>query len=117
MSPLSQIIASFLMYGVGKLHNPSIAPWRILYLICGAATMVSGILFYIAMPSTPDKAWFLTPRERELVVARMKRDREGGDKTSLSMPQVREALLDPRTWFAFIFGFVITLAGAVIVVS
>lgn len=117
MNPLAQVIGSLLMYGIGKLHHPTIEPWRVLFLLCGALTTVFGVLFYIAMPSTPHKAWFLTPREQKIVLERMERDREGGDKVKFSMPQLKETLLDPRAWFILLFGLIASMPGAVIFVS
>ncbi|ODM23084.1 hypothetical protein SI65_00673 [Aspergillus cristatus] len=114
MNPLAQVIGSLLMYGIGKIHHPSIEPWRILFLLCGALTSVFGVVFYIAMPSTPQKAWFLTPREREIVLERMQRDREGGDKVKFSWAQVRETLFDTKAWFILLLGFIASMPGAVI---
>lgn len=117
MNPLAQVIGSLLMYGIGKIHHPSIEPWRVLFLLCGALTSVFGVVFYIVMPSTPHKAWFLTPREREIVLERMERDREGGDKIKFSWAQVRETLFDAKAWFILLFGFIASMPGAVIFVS
>lgn len=117
MNALAQVIGSLLMYGVGKLQNPTIAPWRILFLICGALTTAAGILFFLAMPATPRQAWFLTSREKEIVLARMEQDREGGDKTKLSICQVKETVLDLKAWFVLAFGILITLPSPVIIVS
>lgn len=117
MNAMAQVIGSVLMYGVGKLQNPTIAPWRILFLICGALTTASGVLFYLAMPATPHQAWFLTSREKKIVLTRMEQDREGGDKTKLSIHQVKETVLDLKAWFVLAFGILITLPSPVIIVS
>lgn len=116
MNALAQIIGSILMYGVGKLKQSDIESWRILFLICGALTTVSGALFFLAMPSTPDKAWFLTKREKQVVKDRMERDREGGDKARLSLTQIKETLFDLKSWFILIFGVLFTLTSPVIIV-
>lgn len=116
MNALAQIIGSILMYGVGKLKQPDIESWRILFLICGALTTVSGVLFFFAMPSTPDKAWFLTKREKQIVKDRMERDRKGGDKARLSLPQIKETVFDLKSWFILIFGVLSTLTSPVIIV-
>lgn len=97
------------MYGIGKNEHLSIAPWRVLFLLIGGMTLVLGILFYIIMPSSPDKAWFMTPREREVLKLRLLSMRDGGDKTNFSLSQLKEALTDIKSYFAFVFGVFITM--------
>ncbi|XHG08810.1 hypothetical protein AWENTII_011901 [Aspergillus wentii] len=114
MNGLAQVLGSLLMYGIGKTSISHLAPWRVLFLICGALTAGCGVLFYFVVPSSPDKAWFLTRREREILMARMALDREGGDQTSFSLSQVKETLFDARAWLAFIFGVLVTMQSPVL---
>lgn len=79
MNGLAQVIGSLLMYGVGK-RAYAIAPWRVLFLICGALTVAGGVAFYVVMPNGPDDAWFLDAKEKDILKARLTRDNEGGDK-------------------------------------
>ncbi|EGU71853.1 hypothetical protein FOXB_17646, partial [Fusarium oxysporum f. sp. conglutinans Fo5176] len=85
-----------------------------LFLVCGAMTVVAGIAFFTLMPNGPRDAWFLSPREREVLSMRMARDREGGDKTSFSTSQLRETLLDPKAWAVFWFGVLVTMQSPVL---
>ena len=117
MNGLAQIVGCLLMYGIGKNTSLSIAPWRTLFLICGSLTVAAGIACYILMPNGPNDAWFLNAREKEVLSMRMARDREGGDKTSFSTRQLREALLDVKTWFVFAFGVLVTMQSPVLTVS
>ncbi|KAG9204313.1 hypothetical protein G6514_001387 [Epicoccum nigrum] len=114
MNGLAQVVGCLLMYGIGKNTSLSIAPWRTLFLICGALTVAAGIAFYILMPNGPNDAWFLNAREKEVLSMRMARDREGGDKTSFSTRQLCEALLDVKTWFVFAFGVLVTMQSPVL---
>lgn len=117
MNGLAQVIGSLLMYGVGKNSHISLAPWRVLFIICGAMTAACGVVFFFIMPNTPDQAWFLTAREKEVLIARMALDREGGDKTNFSIPQMKEALLDPKAWLVFAFGVLVTMNSPVLTVN
>jgi len=108
--------ADLLISGIGKNTTFSLAPWRILFLICGALTSAMGVVFFFAMPSGPDTAWFFTPREREVAALRLARDHEGGDKTNFSMPQLLEALTDIKSWLAFSFGVLVTMPSPVLTV-
>jgi hypothetical protein len=44
-------------------------------------------------------------------------DKDGGDKTNFSKAQVKETLLDIRSWFVFFFGVLTTLQSPVLTVS
>lgn len=117
MNGLAQIVGCLLMYGIGSNSSLSLAPWRILFLICGALTSAAGVVFYIFMPNGPKDAWFLSERQRHVLSLRMVRDREGGDKTNFSTGQLKEALLDVKSWFVFAFGVLITMQSPVLTVG
>lgn len=116
MNGLAQIVGCLLMYGIGKNSSLSLAPWRVLFLICGALTSVAGVVFYMFMPNGPKDAWFLDERQRHVLSLRMIKDREGGDKTNFSVTQVKEAMLDVKSWFVFAFGVLITMQSPVLTV-
>lgn len=116
MNGLAQVIGCLLMYGIGKNTSLSLAPWRTLFIVCGAMTAASGVAFFFLMPNGPNDAWFLNTREKEVLSMRMAKDREGGDKTSFSIRQLREALLDIKTWFVFAFGVLVTMQSPVLTV-
>ncbi|KAK1997750.1 major facilitator superfamily transporter [Colletotrichum falcatum] len=90
MNGIAQICGSLLMYGIAKT------------------------LFYLFMPNGPKDAWFLTARQKQVLALRMAKDREGGDKTSFSMAQLKEAALDIKTWFVFWFGVLVTMQSPVL---
>ena len=116
MNGAAQTIGCLLMYGIGKNGSLPLDPWRTLFIVCGALTAASGVAFFILMPTGPKDAWFLNAREKEVLSMRMARDREGGDKTSFSPRQLREALLDVKTWFVFGFGVLVTMQSPVLTV-
>lgn len=105
------------MYGVGQNTGLSLAPWRVLFLICGALTAAAGVGFYLLMPNGPGDAWFLSAKEKKVLSGRMVRDREGGDKTSFEVTQVKEALCDVRSWCIFAFGLLVTMQSPVLTVG
>lgn len=117
MNGVAQIIGCLIMYGIGKNEALSLAPWRSMFLVCGAMTVFAGALFYFLMPNGPKDAWFLTAREKEVLSLRMAKDREGGDKTSFSTAQLVESLKDIKSWFVFAFGVLVTMQSPVLTVS
>lgn len=112
---LAQIVGSLMMYGIGENASAfSLASWRIMFIICGALTIFVGIVFYFVMPSSPDKAWFLSEYEKTIAARRMSTCQDGGDHTSFSWPQFEEACLDLQTFLAFIFGLLVTMSAPVL---
>jgi MFS family permease len=94
MNAIAQVVGSLLMYGIARNTGLPIAPWRVMFIVCGAMTVAIGIVFFFAMPSGPEDAWFLNQREKELLVVRMAERHEGGDHKDFSLAQLKEALLD-----------------------
>lgn len=100
-----QIFGGLVAYGIAHgaaVHNFSIAPWKIIFVLTGVLTSVVGIIFLFIMPDNQLNARFLTPAERVLAVRRIKKNQQGIGNKHFKWYQVKEALLDPLTW-AFVF--------------
>jgi hypothetical protein len=88
-----------------------------MFLVCGIFTSLCGVAFYFIMPDGPDTAWFLTAEEKVAARLRLREDHDGGDKTSFSMEQLKEAAFDFKTYAAFSFGILVTAPAPVLTVS
>lgn len=102
------------MYGVGASHQSAIESWRVMFLVCGGGTVLAALLFIIFMPLSPDTAWFLTPEEREIAVARMASERLSKESKSFKKSQILEFVKDHRAWLLVLGAFFNTLASPVI---
>ncbi|KAJ5804929.1 hypothetical protein N7474_010816 [Penicillium riverlandense] len=111
---LASLLGSFLMYGIAEGHNLSIAPWRVMFLICGAMTSFIGLIFFFAMPDNPETAWFLTAEEKVAAAQRLAEEHDGGDKTDFSMKQLKESILDFNSYAALFFGILVTAPAPVL---
>ncbi|KAL5340187.1 putative allantoate permease [Aspergillus crustosus] len=111
---LASIIAALIMYGVGYADNVALANWRVMFLICGGATIACGIVFLLLMPQGPDTAWFLTEEERRIACLRLRSDGFTGDEKVFKKSQVWDALQDPFCWAAVAFAFLGTFASPVL---
>lgn len=69
-----------------------------MYLLTGAVAMTVGIAVLIWMPDSPIHATFLTKEERIIAVERVRDDQGGTENKKIKTLQVKEALLDVRTW-------------------
>lgn len=68
-APLANTFAGALAYGITSGH-PSIAKWRVLFLVEGLPTIVMAAVAYFYLPDSPEKAKFFDEDERRVAIAR-----------------------------------------------
>lgn len=86
-----------LAYGIAQAKG-SIGPWRILFIVEGLPTVILAFVAWFWLPDIPQKAKFLSDREREIAIdlsLRQPGDRTG--KKGLQWKQVLGGLLDYRS--------------------
>ncbi|TGJ84470.1 hypothetical protein E0Z10_g4299 [Xylaria hypoxylon] len=92
------IVSSLLAYGLGHVHQ-HLAPWRWMFIVLGAATFLLGVFLLAFLPDSIATARFLDPTERKAATDRVVVAGLGAtDKTAWKWCQMRECLLDPKTW-------------------
>ncbi|KAJ4416565.1 hypothetical protein N0V82_006687 [Gnomoniopsis sp. IMI 355080] len=92
------LVASLFAFGVGHI-NDSVGPWRWMYIILGVATFLWAIVLWFALPDSISTAGFLTPEEKQYATDRIIVAGTGRtEKTAWKWAQVRECLIDPKTW-------------------
>lgn len=111
---LAQILGALLMYGIGETSTIPLAPWRLMFLICGILTSLCGVVFLVIMPAGPETAWFLTLEERVAAGNRLAAEHDGGDKSDFSIIQAKETVLDFKAYAAFMFGILVTAPSPVL---
>ncbi|EJP70652.1 MFS allantoate transporter, putative [Beauveria bassiana ARSEF 2860] len=97
------LFGGLLNYGIG--HMSSIAPWKASFLILGSITIAWSCANVFLLPDEPSNAWFFSKADREKVVIRVQENLTGIKNDELKWNQVREALLDPKTWFLVLIHF------------
>lgn len=116
MNAIAQIVGSFLMYGIGKTNKSKLADWKIMFISCGAISLVAGVAFYLWIPISPRTAWFLTPREREIAVKRLYEESDRTATNKFNKQQLFECLkFDWLFLSAMAFGFLITVTSGTII--
>lgn len=101
---LGGFLGSMLIFGIGHIHG-SLHPWKYQYLILGALTTCWGILMIFLLPNNPTTAWFLSREERMTAVERMRHEQTGIENKEFKFYQIKEMILDPKTWIMFITTF------------
>lgn len=113
MFGISQIVGALMMYGLGYA-NVSIENWRLMFLVCGALTIIAGCAFIGFMPRDCSTAWFLNERERLVAAQRLALDRATRDHTNFDWAQVKDAFTDPRTAIYACMALFITLPTPIV---
>ena len=99
-APLASTFSGALAYGITSGH-PSLASWRLLFLVEGLPTLLMVPLAYFFIPDSPDKARFLNSEEKAIVRSRAMRQ-TGTEASSrvggLSLKEFARILLDLKAW-------------------
>ncbi|THH17967.1 hypothetical protein EW146_g2938 [Bondarzewia mesenterica] len=98
MNGLTSIFGGFVAYGISFYNGRLLAPWKIIYIVLGGLAILVGICVLIWMPDSPVHAQKLTQEERIAALERVRDDQGGTENKKLKINQVKETLLDIRTW-------------------
>lgn len=93
-APLSTSFASTLAWLITKLgEGGPWAPWRLLFLIEGFPSLFVAVWAWTFVPDGPGEARWLSPRQREVAVLRLRkeRDQDAGEKDGESVGRRRGA--------------------------
>ncbi|KAL4892395.1 major facilitator superfamily domain-containing protein [Aspergillus ambiguus] len=96
MSPVANCFASALAYGITRIRH-SIGPWRFLFIIEGAPTVLFAPVVFFFLPDSPGSAKFLTEHEQTQAVERLQTvDRTA--KSRMDWKQVFRGLTDYKNY-------------------
>ncbi|OWZ49238.1 allantoate permease [Cryptococcus neoformans] len=101
------ILGGLFAYAMGHFHPaPGYSLYQYIYIVYGSFTTGWGVMLFFALPDSPVTAWFFSHEERLTAVARVKGNNTGMINRHFDRSQMWEALLDPKTWWFFLFTFV-----------
>ncbi|KAH8728708.1 SacI homology domain-containing protein [Phaeosphaeriaceae sp. PMI808] len=117
-SPLSASFAGGLAYFITKVgeHGP-LSPWRLLFLLEGFPSVLVAIWAWDFIPDGPSTAKWLSPRQREVAVLRLRQEKDNEDdeksdqryhnrqkRSRVDFREVLQALKDSKCYLtAFMF--------------
>ncbi|KAK9370596.1 major facilitator superfamily domain-containing protein [Lipomyces kononenkoae] len=109
-APLASAFAGALAYGITSGHS-KLSNWRLLFLVEGIPSMMMAVVALFWLPRSAPEAKFFNAREKEIAVARMARQSgETSHKLGLNIKQIREAMLEPRSWIIAIMYFCVNVS-------
>ncbi|GJN69997.1 MFS transporter [Purpureocillium lilacinum] len=104
-APLANTFSGALAFGITS-GNPSIAKWRVLFLVEGLPTIVMAAVAYFYLPDSPEKAKFLSEDEQRVAKARSVRQAGAGTRIGgVDWPDFFRGLLDYKAWFTALMYF------------
>lgn len=88
-------------------HLTGMVGWRVEYLILGSMTIATGIVWVFVIPDDPEKAWWLSKKDRHLAHLRTADTRQDITVRDWKWEQVKEAMADIQIW-AFVLVALLT---------
>ncbi|KAK3671362.1 hypothetical protein LTR78_008823 [Recurvomyces mirabilis] len=110
MTGYVSIISPLINYGLGHITG-SLSPWRYMYIVAGAVTIIWAFVILFLMPPDPIRAKRFTEREKYIAVARMRVNNSGVRNTHFKFEQLRELLTDLRFWLCFFIALTMLVAN------
>ncbi|CAM9022317.1 unnamed protein product [Wickerhamomyces anomalus] len=104
------IVGAALAFGLVKHKNSmALEAWKVLFLATGCFTLALSFILFFHLPDTPATAWFLTERERQIAVERIRVNQQGFGNKKFKKYQLIEAFKDVRTYLYFAHGVLSTV--------
>lgn len=93
-------ISPLINFGLGQIGD-GVSSWRYMYYFSGGLTMAWGWVLYFVLPPDPIRAKGFRPRERYILVARLRTNNSGVRNVHYKVDQVTELFLDIKHWLLF----------------
>ncbi|GAA5985122.1 hypothetical protein JCM11641_006364 [Rhodosporidiobolus odoratus] len=114
MNGCAQILGGLLAWGVTHYKGEEPAPWRIIYFILGGLAFIVGAVVLLFLPSSPATASFLTQREKQIALERVRANQSGTVSRVFKKEQMRDAFTDPKVYFLIAIMAMISVPNAAI---
>ncbi|KAH6648327.1 major facilitator superfamily domain-containing protein [Truncatella angustata] len=107
---VGSFVGVLIAYGIGHITG-HLNPWRYIYIILGAVTVVWGVLFTIFVPDSPSRVKWLSEEEKVVAVQRVIGNKTGTKTRQFNKDQILEAATDPKIIILGLISFVNALAS------
>ncbi|ORY27751.1 major facilitator superfamily domain-containing protein [Naematelia encephala] len=107
---LATILGSLLSYGLGHAKS-SLYPYQLIFLVCGLIAVVLSFPTMYLFPSHPTRARWLSEEQKYVSLERIRLNNTGTQSTHFKWAQVRECLMDPKSWMWVVMIFCISLVS------
>jgi len=98
-------MGGLLGFGIGHIRG-ALPSWKYEFIVIGTLCCCWGIVMFIMLPDNPVTAKGFTDRERRIAIERLRENQTGVENKHFKMYQLKECLLDPKTYLFFVLGVV-----------
>ncbi|KAJ6074931.1 uncharacterized protein N7446_002708 [Penicillium canescens] len=109
MNGVVNMFGSLIAYGLGHIRSSIFAPYQIIFLFFGLVTVAFAAVILVFMPDSPVSAKFLNEEDKLLAIERQRMNQQGVESQEWKWDHVKEAFLDPKSWFWFALMFSISV--------
>lgn len=95
---LIQAFAGILAFALSAIDVPGYAGWRWIFIVEGLMTVVAVVGAFIVLDEYPQTSRFLTPRQREVAVNLIAKEREENEDETVTLKVMARALKDWKLW-------------------
>jgi MFS family permease len=107
---VGSFVGTLVSYGIGHITG-SLKPWKYIYIILGAVTIVWGVAFTLLVPDSPSQVKWLTEEEKVVAVQRIMVNKTGTKSRRFVRAQIMEAATDPKIIVLGLISFVNAIAS------
>jgi MFS family permease len=107
---LGQVLGGVLSFAFQHVHV-GFAGWRILFIVCGALTILLGIATYYVIPTSPMEAKFISDEEKAALLRHISSNKTGVVNHQFKASQLKEMLFDPQIWLLIIMTILVSVSG------
>lgn len=100
-------------FGLGHVTTGPITSWRLIFLLIGLLSVLTGVLLYFFMPDSPLTVRWLNEREKAIAIKRVADNQLGVKNSEFKWEQVKDAARDYRAWMMVLQMFFSQAAGNV----
>ncbi|KAI5863808.1 MFS general substrate transporter [Durotheca rogersii] len=108
MNGITNMFGSLITYGLGHISS-TLHAYQIIFIFFGVITVVFSFVMFYFMPDSPIEAKFLSEEDKIIAVERLRMNQMGLISRKWRNDHLKEALLDPKSWFWFALLFSISI--------
>ncbi|KAJ9144281.1 Allantoate permease protein (Vitamin H transporter) [Pleurostoma richardsiae] len=107
---VGSFVGVLIAYGIGHITG-SLSPWKYIFIILGAVTIIWGVLFILFVPDSPSQVKWLSEQEKITAVQRIVENKMGTKSRRFVKEQIIEAATDPKIIILGLISFVNAIAS------
>lgn len=111
---IALIVGGLLAYGLGHIHVNNIEPWKWMFIVTAAISILWSIILFVLLPDSQLTAWFLkSDEEKHAAIEMVRHNNTGIHSKTFKREQLVEAFLDPKVWMLFAMALIWNIPNSI----